>query len=71
MQTTQFRDSKLVRKDYVDFYDFSQSGTFAPRTTGTGFKIQKGDTFPVECWCVCVCVCERFSVNNVYVYASV
>jgi len=50
MKTTQMRAGEEVRQDYVDFYDFRQSGGFEPRSTADGFKVKKGDSFKVECW---------------------
>jgi len=57
MQSTQLRAGSVVRKDFVDFYDFKQSGAFEPPSSATGVTLQKGDSFLVECWWVCVCVC--------------
>ncbi len=41
---------EVIRTDVSDYYDFKQAGAFEPRSTGTGFRISKGDTFTVECW---------------------
>jgi len=50
MQSTQLRAGSVVRKDFVDFYDFKQSGAFEPPSSATGVTLQKGDSFLVECW---------------------
>ena len=40
----------VIRTDTADYYDFKQSGALAPKSTGAGYTISKGDTFAVECW---------------------
>ena len=35
-------DDGFPCQDYVDFYDFRQSGGFEPRSTADGFKVKKG-----------------------------
>ena len=50
MRTKQMRDGRVVRWDFADYYDFTQSGGLEPTSTGAGFTINKGDNFQVECW---------------------
>ncbi|KAJ1491700.1 hypothetical protein T484DRAFT_3117617 [Baffinella frigidus] len=50
METRQYRDGALLRRDQADWFDFNMNGGQVPKTTGEGFKIRRGDSFETDCY---------------------
>lgn len=50
MSASQIRDGRVIRKAYVDYYDYRAAGAVAVRQPIVPYEISPGDSFDIRCF---------------------